>query len=89
MGTLVLSNRASKLSLSCKANKCTDAGTGDLGVRTSTHETSSMNNDYTTWLVRLVIAVQPAQGECRQIRPTSQVAEANNETVIYRHIDHL
>ncbi len=27
------------LGLSCKANKCSDAGTGDLGVLT-THETS-------------------------------------------------
>ncbi len=28
-----------RLDLSCKANKCSDAGTGDLGVLT-THETS-------------------------------------------------
>ncbi len=32
-------NRASLLGLSCKANICSDAGTGDLGVLT-THETS-------------------------------------------------
>ncbi len=30
-----------KLGLGCEANKCSDAGTGDLGVL-PTHETSSM-----------------------------------------------
>ncbi len=39
--------------LSCKANKCSDTGTGDLGVLT-THEASP-----------LVTPAQPAQGECR------------------------
>ncbi len=35
----VLSNRTSKLGLSCKVNKCSDAGTADPGVLT-TQETS-------------------------------------------------
>ncbi len=33
--------RQAQLGLSCKANKCIDTGTGDLGVLT-THETSPM-----------------------------------------------
>ncbi len=46
----VLTNRANKLGLSCKANKCSDAGAGDLGVLPA-QETSP---------------AQPDQGECRR-----------------------
>ncbi len=37
-------HRPSKLGLSCKANKCSDAGTGDLGVLTA-NETSPCLGD--------------------------------------------
>ncbi len=40
-GVPALSNRAGKLGLGCKANKCSDAGIGDLDVL-PTHEPSVM-----------------------------------------------
>ncbi len=46
-----------KLGLACKANKCSDAGTGDFGVL-PTQETLSMNP---------VMPAQPAPGECRHM----------------------
>ncbi len=46
-----------QLGLSCKASKCSDAGTGDLSVLPA-HETSPMN--------RLVMPAQPDPGEFRR-----------------------
>ncbi len=40
-GVYVKSGRSGALGLSCKASKCSDARTGDLGVLI-THETTSM-----------------------------------------------
>ncbi len=49
-----------RLGLRCKANKCSDAGTGDLGVL-RTHETSSFLGDAGTskhlWSVVFLIEV--------------------------------
>ncbi len=44
-----------KLDLSCKANKCSDAGAVDLGVLPTKHQHVSP----------LVMPAQPAQSECR------------------------
>ncbi len=46
-----------QLGLSCKANKCSDAGTGDPGALT-TQEASSME-------IQFVMSAQPVPRECR------------------------